>query len=88
MHWDGPQLWPTGPHEQFSAVLDSADGADFAPPRQARDVFAELETRLDGLRRQLKDLLGGPVAEVNEALRASQVAPLGPDEEPGQNRAS
>lgn len=87
VHWDGPQLWPTGLHEKFSAVLESADGADFAPPRQARDVFAELETRLDGVRRQFDDLLGGTVAEVNQAISAAQIAPLGLDADSGQGRA-
>ena len=50
------QLWPSGLHEKLNAMLDSLDGADSAPPQQARDVFAELTAELDELIGKLRDI--------------------------------
>ena len=50
------QLWPSGLHEKFNALLDSVDGADYAPPQQARDVYEELSAQLDELIGKLRDI--------------------------------
>ena len=52
------QLWPSGLHEKFNALFDSVDSADYAPPQQARDVFAELSAQLEAA-----------VSRFHEALR-------------------
>jgi hypothetical protein len=77
VHWDGPQLWPTGLHEKFSALLESADGADFAPQRQSHEVFAELSGRLDDLRRRFDNLTDNQLAALNEAIQSAKLPPIG-----------
>ncbi|HEV2128999.1 MAG TPA: hypothetical protein VGR22_10310, partial [Thermomicrobiales bacterium] len=66
----GPQLGPSGLHEKFNALLDSVDGADYAPPQQAREVYAELAGQLDEVIGQLKDIVEGKVSELNNAVQA------------------
>ena len=46
------QLYPSGLHEKFNALFESVDSADYAPPRQAREVFEQLSAQLDGRRLQ------------------------------------
>jgi hypothetical protein len=68
------QLWPSGLHEKFNALFDSVDGADYAPPQQARDVYAELSAQLDELIGKLRDVGKTKVAKLNEMIQA--VGPL------------
>ena len=71
------QLWPSGLHEKFNALLDSVDGADYAPPRQAREAYAELRTQLDELLGQLRDVDKTEVAALNEAIQAAGLPVVG-----------
>ncbi|CAN5549932.1 hypothetical protein BH09CHL1_BH09CHL1_16680 [soil metagenome] len=73
----GSQLWPSGLHEKFNALLDSADGADYAPPKQAVDVFAELSAQLDGLSNRLDSLSTGAIAELNSAIEEAGLPTVG-----------
>jgi hypothetical protein len=77
VRWGGPQLWPTGVHEKLSALLESADGADFAPPRQAREVFEQLSAQLDDLRQQFDNLQQSQIAALNNAIQAADVPIIG-----------
>ncbi|MDQ3696134.1 MAG: glycosyl hydrolase [Chloroflexota bacterium] len=79
VHWAGPQLWPTGLHEKLNALLESADGADFAPPRQARDVLAQLGRHLDELHARFDNLNHTRVAALNDAIRAANLPFVGVD---------
>ena len=65
------QLWPSGLHEKFNALLDSVDGADYAPPQQARDVYAELCAQLDELIGHLRDVDETRLAKLNETIQAA-----------------
>jgi hypothetical protein len=73
------QLWPSGLHEKFNALLDSVDGADYAPPRQARDVYAELRAQLDDLIDQVHEVERTSVARLNETIHAAGLLVLGED---------
>ena len=63
------QLYPSGLHEKFNALFGSVDSADYAPPQQAREVFAQLSAELDGHVDAVKGVLGEKVASFNEAIR-------------------
>lgn len=77
VRWGGPQLWPTGVHEKLGAILESADGADFAPPRQAREVFAQLSAQLDDLRQRFDNLQQRELAALNSAIQAAELPIVG-----------
>ncbi len=70
------QLWPSGLHEKFNALLDSVDGADYAPPQQARDVFAELVGQLDGVVNRLQDVGATTLARLNDTIQATGRPPV------------
>ncbi|HET7036158.1 MAG TPA: glycosyl hydrolase, partial [Thermomicrobiaceae bacterium] len=61
----GAQLWPSGLHEKLSAVFDSVDSADYAPPRQAREAVAQFADQLEGLASQLRTLLRQRIPALN-----------------------
>ncbi len=64
------QLYAMGLNEKFNALFDSVDSADYAPPRQAHEVFAQLSDELDGHLAYLRTDLGETVADFNAAVRA------------------
>ena len=64
------QLYASGLHEKFNALFDSVDSADYAPPRQAREVFAMLGDELDGHLAYMRADLSETVADFNAAVRA------------------
>ena len=63
------QLYASGLHEKFNALMDSVDSADYAPPQQAREVFAQLCVELDGHEAWLRTDLSETVADFNAAVR-------------------
>ena len=73
------QLWPSGLHEKFNALFDSVDGADYAPPQQARDVYAELSAQLDELIGKLRDIDKTRMAKLNEMIQAAGLLEVGVD---------
>jgi hypothetical protein len=77
VHIKGSQLYPSGLHEKFNALLDSADGADYAPPQQAREVFAELTGQLDAIDERLDGLRTGSIADLNAAIAQSGATVIG-----------
>ena len=77
VHIKGSQLYPSGLHEKFNALLDSADGADYAPPQQAREVFAELTGQLDDIAERLEALKTGAITELNAAIAQSGAPAIG-----------
>jgi hypothetical protein len=77
VHIQGSQLYPSGLHEKFNALLDSADGADYAPPQQALDVFAELTGQLDVIADRLNALRTGSIADLNTAIAQSGAPVIG-----------
>ena len=77
VRWGGPQLWPTGVHEKLGAILESADSADFAPPKQARDVYEQLSAQLDDLRQRFDNLQQSQLAALNNAIQAANLPIVG-----------
>lgn len=71
------QLYPSGLHEKFNALLDSADGADYAPPKQARDVFAELSHELEHLIARLNNLDQEEIRVLDRAIQATGLPRVG-----------
>ena len=63
------QLYPSGLHEKFNALFDSVDSADYAPPQQARAVFAQLSDELDGQLNYARADLGETVSDFNARIR-------------------
>ena len=63
------QLYASGLHEKFNALFDSVDSADYAPPQQAREVFAMLNDELDGHLAYARTDLGETVSDFNAAVR-------------------
>ncbi len=63
------QLYASGTHEKFNALLDSVDSADYAPPLGARQVFAQLCDELDGHVAWARTDLGETVADFNAQVR-------------------
>ncbi len=74
----GAQLYASGLHEKFNALFDSVDSADYAPPKQARDVFAELTAQLDDHEKRAKTTLTSKIQALNEAISAAGIAAIGP----------
>ncbi len=63
------QLYASGLHEKFNALFDSVDSADYAPPQQAREVFAQLSDALDGQLAYARTDLGETVSDFNARVR-------------------
>ena len=62
------QLYPSGLHEKFNALFDSVDSADYAPPRQALEVFAQLSAQLEDHAATVETVLGEKVAAFNKTI--------------------
>jgi hypothetical protein len=73
----GAQLYPSGLHEKLSAIFDSVDSADYAPPRQAHDAFATFADQLEGLTARFHSVLREHVPGINQAIRQAGVATVG-----------
>ncbi|MEA2530057.1 MAG: hypothetical protein QOG89_1701 [Thermomicrobiales bacterium] len=71
------QLWPSGLHEKLNALFDSVDGADYAPPRQAREVFAAYTAQLDEIVARLEEIDRTEVAALNQAIQAAGLPTVG-----------
>ena len=73
----GSQLWPSGLHEKFNALIDSVDRADYAPPQQAQGVYDQLSGQLDGLIEQLQQLSASGASTLNDAIRKADLPNVG-----------
>jgi hypothetical protein len=71
------QLWPSGLHEKFNALFESVDSADYAPPRQARDVFTQLVAELNDLDERFGTVLNGRLPALNHALSGAGLPAIG-----------
>jgi photosystem II stability/assembly factor-like uncharacterized protein len=73
----GAQLYPTGLHEKFNALLDSNDRADYAPPRQSVEVYEKLNGELYGLIAWLADIESEGLAGLNRSIIEGGQPPIG-----------
>jgi photosystem II stability/assembly factor-like uncharacterized protein len=71
------QLWPSGLHEKFNALFESVDSADYAPPRQAREVFTQLSAELNDLDERFGTVLNGRLPALNRALSDAGLPAIG-----------
>jgi photosystem II stability/assembly factor-like uncharacterized protein len=71
------QLWPSGLHEKLNAMMDALDGADYAPPHQFREVFAEHTAQLDAIAARVKEIDRTKVAALNQAIQAAGLPTVG-----------
>jgi hypothetical protein len=62
------QLYSSGLHEKFNALFDSVDSADYAPPRQAREVMQQLSAELDQHIERVVTILAEKVRVFNIAI--------------------
>ena len=77
VHYSEAQLWPSGLHEKFNALFDTVDSGDYAPSRQARDVFDKLSTELDGLLKRWHGAREGRLPALNAALAKARLPAVG-----------
>jgi len=71
------QLWPSGLHEKFNALFESVDSADYAPPAQAREVFAKLVAELNDLDERFGTVLNGQLPPLNRAIQEAGLPSVG-----------
>lgn len=71
------QLWPSGLHEKLNALFESVDSADYAPPRQAREVFAKLRAELDHLEGRYEGDLAQRVRALNGVIQDAGLPSIG-----------
>jgi photosystem II stability/assembly factor-like uncharacterized protein len=76
VHMSEAQLWPSGLHEKLNALFDAIDSADYAPPRQTRDVYAALSAQLDTLTARLDALARDRLPGLNNEIRAAGLQPI------------
>ncbi len=72
-----PLLFPYGLHEKFNGLFDAVDSADYAPPENARAVFAELSARLDEQAARFRTVVAERGGALDEAIRAAGLPPFG-----------
>jgi hypothetical protein len=76
VHYPEAQLHAVGLQEKLNALFEFVDSADYAPPRQAHDVLAELSARFDAAQERFDREVQTRVTAVNEALQAVGMTPL------------
>jgi hypothetical protein len=76
VHYPEAQLYGIGLQEKLNALFEFVDSADYAPPRQAHDVLAELSARFDVAKERFDREVRPRVTAVNEAIQAVGMTPL------------
>jgi hypothetical protein len=70
-HPKSPLMFPARLNEKLSALLGFVESADYAPPKQAQDVFKELAASADEQLKQLQAVVDTQVAAFNTAVGAA-----------------
>jgi photosystem II stability/assembly factor-like uncharacterized protein len=68
--------WPRGIYARLTSLAGYIGGTDHGPTDQAREVHARLQAELAGTRESLENLRQGPLARLNDALRALGLPPI------------
>jgi hypothetical protein len=76
VHYPEAQLHAIGLQEKLNALFEFVDSADYAPPQQAREVLADLSTRLDRLVEEFERDVRPKVAAFNATILAAGVPPV------------
>lgn len=72
-----PLMAPAQLSEKLNALIGFVDSADYAPPQQARDVFAELSKQQAEASKRLDKALKEQVAAFNKAVQEAGVPAVG-----------
>jgi hypothetical protein len=67
-HPKSPLMFPARLNEKLSALLGFVESADYAPPKQAQEVFKELSSNADAQLKQLQAVIDTQVAAFNKAV--------------------
>ena len=79
VHYPEAQLYAIGLQEKLNALFEFVDSSHYAPPRQGREVLADLAARLDAVRDEFERSSLPKVGALNEAIRgAGMPAIVGP----------
>jgi hypothetical protein len=76
VHYPEAQLHAIGLQEKLNALFEFVDSADYAPPQQAREVLADLSTRLNRLVEEFERDVRPKVAAFNATILAAGVPPV------------
>ncbi len=69
--------YPIRLNDKLSAVFDAANSGNMPPPKQVRDVYADLSRQVDAQLRSFKDLQTGEIAEFNKLIREKALSTIG-----------
>ena len=67
-HPKSPLMFPARLNEKLSALLGFVESADYAPPKQAKEVFKELSASADEQLQRLQKVIGTQVAAFNKEV--------------------
>ena len=70
-HPKSPLMFPARLNEKLSALLGFVESADYAPPKQAKEVFKDLSANADAQLKQLQSVIDTQVAAFNKAVAAA-----------------
>ena len=76
-NWSLAQLGACGLHEKLNALFDTVDSGDFAPARQAREVFAMLSEQLDALLARMREARERLLPALNRAAAKAKLSFIG-----------
>jgi photosystem II stability/assembly factor-like uncharacterized protein len=69
--------YPIRLNDKLSAVFDAANSGNMPPPKQVRDVYAELSRQVDAHLKTFKDLQTGEIAAFNRLIREKALPVIG-----------
>jgi photosystem II stability/assembly factor-like uncharacterized protein len=76
VHYPEAQLYAIGLQEKLNALFDFVDCADYAPPRQGREVRDDLSARLDAVVGDFERSVLPGVSVLNEAIQRADMPPI------------
>ncbi|HLZ26584.1 MAG TPA: glycosyl hydrolase [Chloroflexota bacterium] len=74
VHYPEAQLYGIGLQEKLNALFEFVDSADYAPPRQGREVLDDLSARLDAVAGDFERSALPKLHALNEAMRRADLA--------------
>jgi len=77
VHYGDAQLYSSGLHEKFNALIEFVDSADCAPAQQAREVFGDLSEQLEAAAHKFEGEVAEQARALASALGAARVPHVG-----------
>jgi hypothetical protein len=69
--------YPIRLNDKLSGVFDVANSGNFAPSRQAREVYNDLAAQVDAQLQQFRQIRERDIPALNEAIRQSTLPVIG-----------